>query len=115
MIHWNLRAGPAKHQFIVSTTAGHPENQDVPGVGTLHGAVLNQLGNDHQHGADSHPYQEQLPHEPHPAVIGHVGGAQNAHQGGGGGQDVVAEAVAEVETQDAGLTGDTQQIGKGGS
>lgn len=64
------------------------------------------------HRTDGQPDEEQLPHELHPTVIGDVHGADDAHQSGGSGQDVVAEAVAEIEGKDRGLTGNAHEVGQ---
>ena len=78
--------------------------------GTGSGQV-DELGNGDQNTANQDPDQEDLSDEAHPAVIRDVGCTDQAHQRGRGGEDIVAEAVAEVEGQDDGLTGHANQIG----
>ena len=73
---------------------------------------MDRLCDHQQHRTDGQPDEEQLPHELHPTVIGDVHGADDAHQSGGSGQDVVAEAVAEIEGKDRGLTGNAHEVGQ---
>ena len=77
--------------------------------GTGSGQV-DELGNGDQDTANQDPDQEDLSDEAHPAVIRDVGCTDQAHQRGRGGEDIVAEAVAEVEGQDDGLTGHANKI-----
>ena len=76
--------------------------------------VANHLAGRTYDAAGYEPDHEQLQHELHPFVVGNAGHAEEAHQSSGMGQHIVAQAVAELESHNSGLTGDADDVGQGG-